>query len=293
MAGGAFALALAAHTLHPGQRRVDDVPLVGVHGFHLVAAAGAHHLFRKAAGQRGQVVLPLAAVAAHINAQLHIGAFHPVDHQAGQVGQALHRLAAAADEHTHVLAGHPQNGGLALFEGGEGKLLHAHQLEDGGQVVHRRLQAGVGGNVQLHFLVRNRGGGGLLFLHRRGRGRDLLHGGGGRLGHGGGRGGGLDFLRHFRLRHRHPHLGGNGAEQLAGGEFQHLIADVDVVPVHAKGGAGGLNGLLHGLGGHFHTAHVSPPFSAAWCARPCTIRRPAGGHIPAAFCSARSCSLLW
>ena len=289
MAGGAFALALAAHTLHPGQRRVDDVPLVGVHGFHLVAAAGAHHLFRKAAGQRGQVVLPLAAVAAHVDAQLHVGAFHPVDHQAGQIGQALHGLAAAADEHAHVLAGHPQNGGLALFEGGEGELLHAHQLEDGGQVLHRRLQTGVGGNVQLHLLVRDEGGlfGGLV-LRRHG---GLLLRRGGRLGHGGG--GRLDLLHHFRLRHRHPHLGGNGAEQLAGGEFQHLIADVDVVPVHAKGGAGGLNGLLHGLGGHFHTAHVTPPSSAAWCARPCTIRRPAGGHIPAAFCSARSCSLLW
>ena len=40
----AFPLALAAHTLHLADGRVDDAALVGIHGLHGKAAAGAAHL---------------------------------------------------------------------------------------------------------------------------------------------------------------------------------------------------------------------------------------------------------
>src|SRR5699024_38428 len=86
-------LALAAHALHLADGRVDDPALVGVHGFHGKAAAAAAHLLADLLGQGGQVVLTLAAVAGHIQAQLDVIAVHPVGHQAGQIGKALHRLA--------------------------------------------------------------------------------------------------------------------------------------------------------------------------------------------------------
>src|SRR5699024_477698 len=92
---GAFALALAAHAVDGGNGGVDQMALVGVHRLHLVVAAGALDTLGNAARQGGQVVLPLAAVAGHVQAQLDVAALHAVDDQAGQVAQALHRLAAA------------------------------------------------------------------------------------------------------------------------------------------------------------------------------------------------------
>ena len=51
----AFPLALAAHTLHLANGRVDDAALVGVHGLHGKAAAGLAHLGTNALCQCGQV----------------------------------------------------------------------------------------------------------------------------------------------------------------------------------------------------------------------------------------------
>ena len=268
MAGRAFALALAAHALDIGDGGVDDVALVGVHRLHLVVAAGADDAVCNALGKGREVVLALVAVAADIQAQLDIGAFHAVHNEAGEVGQALHRLTAAADECAHVLAGDFQDGGSALLDGGEAEVFHTHQVEDGSQVVNRSLQARVSGDIErdLNVVLGNRGqlggldhilndcfldfGGSLVgdfnnfcrlggnfgrfFLSSRGRG-------------------GLGFLDLYQ------NLGRDGFEQLAGGKFQHFIADIDIVTVNAQGFAGGLHGGFNGLGAHFHTAHNGGP----------------------------------
>ena len=117
MAGRAFALALAAHALHTGDGGVDDVALVGVHRLHLIEAAGADNAVCNASGKGREVVLALVAVAADIQPQFDIGAFHAVHNEAGEVGQRLHRLAAAADERAHMLAGDLQDRGSALLDG--------------------------------------------------------------------------------------------------------------------------------------------------------------------------------
>ena len=96
--------------------------------------------------------------------------------------------------------------------------------------------AGVSAGAAAGASARGRGGRGGRF--RRG-GRGL----GGR-----GRGG-------FGLLHRHPDLGRDALEQAAGRELQHFVADAQVVAVDAQRAAGGLDSLLHGLGGHFDLTH--------------------------------------
>ena len=245
------------------------MPLIGVHRLHLIIAAGADDPLGNAAGQRLEVVLPLVAVTADINAKLDIGAFHPVDHKRGQVGKAFHCFAAAADQHAHMFAADLENRGFALLDSGEGEVFRPHQLKDRGQVLNRSLQLRVVRNDKRGFGFRGgfpgfrcsrgfhgfRGGrgfrgfrGGRGFRGRLGRGR--LRGGGG------GRG--------FRFGHLHPHFGGDAAEQLAGREFQHFIADAEIIPVYAERAAGCFEGLLNGFGGHFNFAHHEHILSMAY-----------------------------
>ena len=261
---------------------MDDVALVGVHRLHLVVAAGADDALCQTLGECAKVILALVAVAADIQTQLDVGSFHTVDDKACQIGQALHRFAAATDECAHMLAGDAQDGGFALAEGGKAEILHAHQAENRVEVVHSRLQTRVSGDVQLDLGVIGGGGFGS---------RGSLDGGcrGGLGGRGGFHGGGN--LR-FRLLYLDQHLGRNGLKQLTGGEFQHFVADVNIIAVHAQRVAGSLYGVLNGLGAHFHTTHKRKPslFSinpdaAGWCARPCTAQPHGGGLPPDAACS--------
>ena len=257
MAGRAVALALAAHTVDLGDGRVDDVALVGVHRLHLIVAARADDAVCNAPGKGREVVLALVAVAADIQAQLDVRALHAVHNEAGEVGQGLHRLAAASDQRAHVLAGDLQDCGSALLDGGEGEVFHTHQVEDRGQVVNGGLQARVGVDVKgnLDFLTGDGGQLGLLdhilddllLDFRGGLVRDFNNLGG-LCG---------NFSRLFRLGllDLHEDLGGNGLKQLAGGEFEDFVAYVDVITVNAESLAGGLYGGLNGLGAHFHTAH--------------------------------------
>ena len=244
-AGGTFALALAAHALDVRHGGVDDVALVGVHRLHLVVAAGADDALCQTLCQCAEVILALVAVAADVQTQLDVGTLHTVDDQACQIGQALHRFAAATDECAHMLAGDAQDGRFALAEGGKAEILHAHQVEDRAEVVHSRLQTRVSGDVQLDLGVI----GGRGFGSGSGFGRGCR---GGLFGRGGFHGGG--DLR-FRLLDLDQHLGGDGLKQLTGGEFQHFVADVYIIAVHAQRVAGSLYGVLNGLGAHFHTTH--------------------------------------
>ena len=254
---GAFALALAAYALDLGHSGMDDVALVGVHRLHLIVAARADDAVCNASGKGREVVLALVAVAADIQAQLDVRALHAVHNEAGEVGQGLHRLAAASDQRAHVLAGDLQDRGSALLDSGEGEVFHTHQVEDRGQVVNGGLQARVGVDVKgnLDFLTGDGGQLGLLdhilddllLDFRGGLVRDFNNLGG-LCG---------NFSRLFRLGllDLHEDLGGNGLKQLAGGEFEDFVAYVDVITVNAESLAGGLYGGLNGLGAHFHTAH--------------------------------------
>ena len=236
---------------------MDDVALVGVHRLHLIVAARADDAVCNASGKGREVVLALVAVAADIQAQLDVRALHAVHNEAGEVGQGLHRLAAASDQRAHVLAGDLQDRGSALLDGGEGEVFHTHQVEDRGQVVNGGLQARVGVDVKgnLDFLTGDGGQLGLLdhilddllLDFRGGLVRDFNNLGG-LCG---------NFSRLFRLGllDLHEDLGGNGLKQLAGGEFEDFVAYVDVITVNAESLAGGLYGGLNGLGAHFHTAH--------------------------------------
>ena len=98
------------------------------------------------------------------------------------------------------------------------------------------------------------------------------------------------------LLHGHADLGGGQLQAQKArllGHFQHFIAHVDIVGLHAQLGAGVGAGFVNRLAGCFlSTDHntVSPPFcfparSAGPCARPCTFPRPAGGHTPGGACS--------
>ena len=155
-----------------------------------------------------------------------------------------------------MLAGDLQDRGSALLDGAEGEVFNTHQGKDGAQVVNRSLQAGIRldvkgefgllvslGNHLVHDLLLQSRGGLVRDLNDLGRlgGLYLLHGGSLRL---------LDLYKD---------LGRDGLKQLAGGEFQYLVADMDVIAVNAQRLAGGLYGGLNGLGAHFHTAHKREP----------------------------------
>ena len=201
---------------------MDDAALVGVHGLHGKAAAGLAHLGTNALCQCGQVALALVAVTCNVQTQLDVIAFQTVCHKTCQIGQALHGLAAAADQGTQVLTVQTDDGGFALLHGAEGHVLHAHQGDDFPQIVHGGLHLGVflddDGLFHLFCLLGSFGGllcggsSGLfhssLFCHR----SSLLHGGGS-----------LNRLLCHRLHrlcgcsgggirqfHAHAHLGGGG-----------------------------------------------------------------------------------
>ena len=165
-----------------------------------------------------------------------------------------------------MLAGDLQDSSSALLDGAEGEVFDAHQVEDGGQVVDGSLQARVGGDVEGNLDVVLGDGGKLGVLDhflddlfrdlRGGLVRDFNN-----LGGFCGNFGGL-FLSdggRLRLLDLYEDFRGDGFKQLTGGKFQHFVADVDVVTVNAESLAGGLYGGLHGLGAHFHTAHIGEP----------------------------------
>ena len=269
----ALALALAADALHLADGRVDDAALVGVHRFHRKAAAGAAHLGADALCQCGQVALALVAVAGHIEAQLDVITLEAVGHEACQIGQALHRLAAAADEGAHLLAVQTDDGGLALLHGAEADILHAHLLDDVLQVVHRGLDLGILLDADRNFHLFALGGGsGLLFgrgslLCRCGRGLSsggfggsLLHDRLSRCSlflHDGGRRSGRGSRRSHRLvRQLNADADFGGGELQAQktsllGHFQHFVADVDVVLFHAQQSAGVDACFIDRLAGRF------------------------------------------
>ena len=268
----AFALALAAHALHLADGRVDDAALVGVHGFHGKAAAGLAHLGTNALCQSSQVALALIAVAGHIQTQLDVIALQTVCHKACQIGKALHGLAAAADEGTQLFTVQTDDGSFALLHSAEGDILHAHQGNDFTQVVHSSLDLSVlfdhDGDFRLLFL-----GSGLLcnsFCSGGSRLFDLCF----RLCCRSGRllchGSGLDSLLHgslflnnrlsgccsrsIRLLHAHAHLGGGELQAQKTsllGHFQHFVADVDVVLLHAQQSAGVDACFIDRLAGRF------------------------------------------
>ena len=258
----ALALALAADALHLADGRVDDAALVGVHGLHGKAAAGAAHLGTDALCQCGQVALALVAVTGHVEAQLDVVALEAVCHEACQIGQALHRLAAAADEGAHLLAVQTDDGSLTLLHSAELDVLYAHLLDDFLQVVHSGLDLGVLLDVDGDFHLFALGGGSSLLF-----GRGSFLSGCGRLFHSSGSFRGSLF--DDRLSHRSSLLLHNGSGLLNGGSrschrlvrqldadadlggselqaqktgllghFQHFVADVDVVLFHAQQSAG-------------------------------------------------------
>ena len=299
---------------------MDDATLVGVHGLHGKAAAGLAHLGTNALCQGGQVALALVAVAGHVQTQLDVIAFQTVGHQACQIGQALHGLAAAADQGTQVLTVQTDDGGFALLHGAEGHVLHAHLGNDFLQVLHSSLDLGVlfDHDGDLGLLVcgcgSSRGGllcGRLLNLgsrcfHRCGR---LFHGGSGnfrgsllhrsslgRRSRGcGGR------CRSIGFFHAHAHLGRGGFQaQETGflGHLQHFIADIQIIGLYTQQSAGFCAGFIDRLAGRFlltdhnrSSSFIPCPacsaHSAARCARPCNAQRPADGHTPGGACSSR------
>ena len=297
---------------------MDDAALVGVHGLHSKAAASAAHLGTDALCQCGQVALALVAVAGHIEAQLDVIALEAVGHEACQIGQALHRLAAAADEGAHLLAVQTDDGGLSLLHGAEADILHAHLLDDVLQVVHRGLDLGILLDADGHFHLFALGGGSSLLF-----GRGSFLSGSSRLFHSSGSFRGSLF--DDRLSHRSSLLFHNGSRLLNGGSrschrlvrqldadadlggselqaqktgllghFQHFVADVDVVLFHAQQSAGVGACFIDRLAGRFlRTDHnVNPPFcsaarSAGQCAHPCSAQHPAGGHTRGGACSSR------
>ena len=245
---------------------MDDAALVGVHGLHGKAAAGLAHLVANALCQHGQVIFTLIAVAGHIQAQLDVIAFQTVGHQACQIRQALHGLAAAADQSTQLLTIQTDDGGLALLYGAEGDIFHAHQGNDFLQVVHSGLDLGVLFDVDGNFRLLTLCGGVSSLLSRSGL---LCHRGSGRLF-------GLGFLSgsflhnrlHLRLHlllhhgsgrgiglfHAHTHLGGGGLQAQKTsflGHFEHFIAHIQVVGLHAQQGAGFCAGFIDRLAGRF------------------------------------------
>ena len=265
----ALALALAADALHLADGRVDDAALVGVHGLHGKAAAGAAHLGTDALCQCGQVALALVAVAGHVEAQLDVVALEAVCHEACQIGQALHRLAAAADEGAHLLAVQTDDGSLTLLHSAELDVLYAHLLDDILQVVHSGLDLGVLLDVEGDFHLFALGGGSRLLF-----GRGSFLSGCGRLFHSSGslRGSLFDdrLSRHrsslllnrgsrscrrlVRQLDADPDLGGSELQaQKTGllGHFQHFVADVDVVLFHAQQSAGVGACFIDRLAGRF------------------------------------------
>src|SRR5699024_5020916 len=140
----------------------------------------------------------------------------------------------------------------------EGKVLRAQQREDGRQIIDGGLQLFVGGDVQRRLggvRLRRRGRRGFGALGRRGFGGGRGRGGRGGRFRRGGRGLGGRGRGGFGLLHRHPDLGRDALEQAAGRELQHFVADAQIVAVDAQRAAGGLDSLLHGLGGHFDLTH--------------------------------------
>ena len=265
----ALALALAADALHLADGRVDDAALVGVHGLHGKAAAGAAHLGTDALCQCGQVALALVAVAGHVEAQLDVVALEAVCHEACQIGQALHRLAAAADEGAHLLAVQTDDGSLTLLHSAELDVLYAHLLDDILQVVHRGLDLGVLLDVDGDFHLFALGGGSSLLFGRgsfpSGCGR-LFHSSGSlrgslfddRLSHGSSlllhNGGSRSCRRLVRQLDADADLGGSELQaQKTGllGHFQHFVADVDVVFFHAQQSAGVGACFIDRLAGRF------------------------------------------
>ena len=261
----ALALALAADALHLADGRVDDAALVGVHGLHGKAAAGAAHLGTDALCQCGQVALALVAVAGHVEAQLDVVALEAVCHEACQIGQALHRLAAAADEGAHLLAVQTDDGSLTLLHSAELDVLYAHLLDDILQVVHSGLDLGVLLDVDGDFHLFALGGGssllfgrgsflsgsGSLFDDRLSRHRSslLLHNGSGLL-----NGGSGSCRRLVRQLDADADLGGSELQaQKTGllGHFQHFVADVDVVLFHAQQSTGVGACFIDRLAGRF------------------------------------------
>ena len=244
---------------------MDDAALVGVHGLHGKAAAGAAHLGTDALCQCGQVALALVAVAGHVEAQLDVVALEAVCHEACQIGQALHRLAAAADEGAHLLAVQTDDGSLTLLHSAELDVLYAHLLDDILQVVHSGLDLGVLLDVDRDFHLFALGGGssllfgrgsflsgsGSLFDDRLSRHRSslLLHNGSGLL-----NGGSGSCRRLVRQLDADADLGGSELQaQKTGllGHFQHFVADVDVVLFHAQQSAGVGACFIDRLAGRF------------------------------------------
>ena len=242
---------------------MDDAALVGVHGLHGKAAAGAAHLGTDALCQCGQVALALVAVAGHVEAQLDVVALEAVCHEACQIGQALHRLAAAADEGAHLLAVQTDDGSLTLLHSAELDVLYAHLLDDILQVVHSGLDLGVLLDVDGDFHLFALGGGscrlfhssgsfrGSLFDDRLSRHRSslLLHNGSGLL-----NGGSRSCRRLVRQLDADADLGGSELQaQKTGllGHFQHFVADVDVVLFHAQQSAGVGACFIDRLAGRF------------------------------------------
>ena len=264
---------------------MDDAALVGVHGLHGKAAAGLAHLGTNALCQCSQVALALIAVAGHIQTQLDVIALQTVCHKACQIGQALHGLAAAADEGAQLFTVQTDDGGLALLHGAEGDVLHAHQGNDLTQVVHCGLDLGVFLNVDgllgLLFL-----GGRLLRCGSFHGGRSRLLGLGFRLCrcsgcfHHRSRCGLLlnrDLLflnggccRSVRLLHAHAHLGGGELQPQKTsllGHFQHFAADIQIIGLHAQQGTGFCAGFIDRFAGRFLlTDHNrSPPSYSLSC----------------------------
>ena len=253
---------------------MDDAALVGVHGLHGKAAASLAHLGADALCQGGQVTLALVAVAGHIQTQLDVIALQAVGHEACQIGQALHGLAAAADEGTQLFTVQTDDGGFALLHGAEGDVLHAHLGDDFLQVLHSGLHLGVFCNVDGDFGLLLCGGllgsfcgrGSRLFcrcfrlcgrgghlLHSRcgGSGLLLLHGLHGGLFFGGRR---RSSSRGIRLLHAHAHLGGGELQAQKArllGHLQHFIAHIQIIGLHAQQSAGFCAGFIDRFAGRF------------------------------------------
>ena len=253
---------------------MDDAALIGVHGLHRKAAAGLADLGADALCQCSQVALALVAVASHIQTQLDVVAFQTVGHEACQIGQALHGLAAAADQGTQLLAIQTDDGRLALLHGAEGHVADTHQGDDFLQVVHSGLDFvvlfDVDGNFDLFGLLCRSSrlfDRSSSFLHRSSgllRGGSILGRGGSRcffsrcfhlflcsgcrgLLHNGG-GGDIGFF------HADTHLGGSQLQTQKArllGHFQNLIAHIQILSLHTQQGAGLCAGFINRLAGCF------------------------------------------
>ena len=242
---------------------MDDAALVGVHRLHGKAAAGLADLGTDALRQSGQIALALVAVTGHIQTQLDVIAFQTVGHQACQIGQALHGLAAAADEGTQLLAIQTDDGGFALLHGAEGHVIDAHPGDDFLQIFHSGLDLAVLFDVDGHFhLFGFLCGSSLLSLGFLGRSSFLRSGCGGHF-HlllYGSRcrclcgGGCLRSLGCIGLLHADPHLGGGqfqAQESRLLRHFQHFVAHIHILSLHTQQGAGLCAGFINRLAGCF------------------------------------------